>query len=162
MDRGGEQPRCGVSLRSAKRTSYANATEGEMQLQRNDPPREFQVGAPPQITIRDCGRIALEADEQVTFTTEAGGEYDVARKSWGFYATPSANGRLAKFNLRTALVINAAGMLYVMLVESGCEQDFQEYLDHDGQRVITWLDTDAAVERLSQLVDGEGANLGRN
>ena len=65
--------------------------------------------APTTGARSDCGRIALAPDEQVTFTTEAGGEYDVTRKSWGFYATPSINGRLKTFGLRAALVRNVAG-----------------------------------------------------
>lgn len=131
-----------------------------MEIERKDPPREFQVGAEPKITIRDCGRIQLKADEQVTFTTQANAEYDVARKSWGFYATPSTNGRLANFNLRTALVINAVGKLYVMLVESGCEDDFASYLQKDNQRVLMWLDEDAMVNRLKELAERQEPQVG--
>ena len=72
-----------------------------MRFRPQDPPREFEVGYGETIVMRDCGRVELDADEQVTFTTESGAEYDVARKSWGFYATPSLNGRLTGFGLRT-------------------------------------------------------------
>ena len=132
-----------------------------MDITRNDPPREFQVGAEPKITMRDCGQVSLDADEQLTFVTEADAEYDVARKSWGFYATPSTNGRLASFKLRTALVVNSFGKLYVMLVEAGKENDFARYLEKDAQRVIAWLDDDAAVDRLCRLFEtGEESSLG--
>src|SRR5438105_15753607 len=72
----------------------------------NDPPRAFQVGRTEKIWIRDCAHISLEPDEQVTFLTGEGAEYDVARKDWGFYATPSLNSRLARFGLRGVLVRN--------------------------------------------------------
>ena len=72
-----------------------------------DPPRRFQVsGRGVTLMLSDCGRVALEPGEQVTFTTAAGGEYDVARKDWGFYATPSTNSRLKSFGLRAALVLS--------------------------------------------------------
>jgi hypothetical protein len=115
-----------------------------------DPPRRFKVsGAGVKLMLSDCARLALAADEQVTFTTENGGEYDVTRKSWGFYATPSTNGRLSSFGLRAALVRNVAGRLFVMLVERGKEADFHAYVTADRQIFLTWLDTDAAVERLA-------------
>lgn len=125
-----------------------------MEFTPNDPPREFVVGS-ERITIRDCGRLRLDANEQVTFTTQDGCEYDVARKSWGFYATPSTNGRLRDHQLRTALVLNSAGRLYVMLVQVGHEERFAAYLAQDQQRVLMWLDDDADVQRLAAFADAE-------
>lgn len=114
------------------------------------PPRKFEVsGAGLRVTLSDCGRVALEPDEQVTFTTENGGELDVTRKSWGFYATPSTNGRLKSFGLRAALTRNVAGRLFVVLVEQGKEDEFFAYLNADKQTLLTWIDDDAAVERLA-------------
>ena len=43
-----------------------------------DPPRRFEVsGRGVKLMLSDCAHIALAPDEQVTFTTESGGEYDV-------------------------------------------------------------------------------------
>jgi hypothetical protein len=115
-----------------------------------DPPRQFVVsGAGVQLSLKDCGRVSLEPDEQVTFTTPAGGEYDVTRKSWGFYATPSTNGRLSSFGLRAALVRNLKGRLFVVLVERGNEGAFFAYVEADQQIFLTWIDDDASVERLA-------------
>ena len=50
-----------------------------MKIQENNPPREFEVGWGPKFIMRDCAHIELASNEQVTFKTEAGGEYDVAR-----------------------------------------------------------------------------------
>ena len=33
-------------------------------------------------------------------------EYDIVKKNWGFYATPSINGRLIKFGYKTCLIKN--------------------------------------------------------
>src|SRR5690349_14258456 len=101
-----------------------------------DPPREFDVGI---LRLKDCGHILLEPDEQVTFLTESGGEYDVVRKSWGFYATPSLNGRLERFNLRGALVKSRKPQYFLMLIERGKEVLFQQYLEGAQLTVLCWL-----------------------
>ncbi len=130
-----------------------------MDVQQKNPPREFKVGAEPQTTIQDCGSIRLEANQQVTFVTDSKTEYDVARKEWGYYATPSTNGRLRDHKLRTALVMNTAKKLYVMLVEVGKEQAFQDYLDHDQQQVLMWLDSDEAAEQLESIASCEQTHV---
>src|SRR5258708_1333337 len=100
-----------------------------MRFKQKQPPREFEVGFEKKGIIRDCGTMHLAADEQITFVTEESKEYDVTRKDWGFYAGPSLNGRLAKFNLRAVLVKNRIGRFFVMLVEHGKEHLFQRYVD---------------------------------
>jgi len=112
------------------------------------PPRKFRVGNDGHVELSDCGTIELAPDEQVTFTTEAGGEYDVARKSWGFYATPSLNGRLPRFGLRPALVKGLDEKFFVMLVERGRDAEFQAYLDAEGLRLLRWLDDEAFLRGL--------------
>lgn len=111
-----------------------------MKIQRNDPPREYEVGFGPKVMIKDCAHIVLAANEQITLKTEAGSEYDVARKNWGFYATPSINGRLARFGFKTALVKNRVGQYFVMLVEQGGEMEFDRYVQDEGLTICGWLD----------------------
>lgn len=118
-----------------------------------DPPRVFEAGRAEIIQLKDCAHIELEPDEQVTFETESGAEYDVARKSWGFYATPSLNGRLQKFGLRAALVKSPAAKFYVFLIESGKEADCQRYLDVEGHSVVCWLDNDGELETLERKLN---------
>ncbi len=113
-----------------------------MKIKIIDPPRTFETGRSEKILIKDCARIALEPNDQVTFTTESGAEYDVARKSWGFYATPSINGRLLNFGLRAALVKSYVGKYYLFLVESGHEQALANYLEPEKNVVVRWLDND--------------------
>ncbi len=107
------------------------------------PPREFRVGLDGHITLKDCARVTLEHDEQVTFVTPDGKEYDVARKSWGFYATPSTNGRLRDFGWRSALVRSANGRHNVMLVDRARQSEFDTYLREESLKVVCWLDDDA-------------------
>jgi hypothetical protein len=135
-----------------------------MQFDRLDPPRRFTVAA-RGIThdIQDHGKLRLEPLEQVTFTTPGGGEYDVVRTHWGFYATPSTNGRLAHFGLRAGLVLSSYGKLFVMLVERDQEAAFRAYLDADHQTLLTWLDDDGDVARLADaLNEATKARSGRD
>jgi len=125
-----------------------------MRVNQLNPPREFEVGQGEKITLRDCGRIALAADEQVTFSTENGSEYDVARKAWGFYATPSTNGRLKSFGWRTALVKSLSGKHYVFLVERGKDADFKRYIEVESHKVVCWLDDDDDLSRIDKIFEG--------
>lgn len=125
-----------------------------MNVRRLDPPRAFRVGPGGRIELKDCGRIELATDEQVTFTTESGAEYDVARKAWGFYATPSLNARLPRLGLRPALVKGTEEKFFVLLVERGKEPDFQQYLVEEGLRVIHWLDDEQVLRALGREARG--------
>ena len=125
-----------------------------MQFKPLDPPRKFEVtGAGIKLDLSDCGSIELKPDEQVTFTTDSGGQYDVTRKSWGFYATPSINGRLKSFGLRGALVVSKFGKIFLMLVETGKESEFFIYINSDLQNFICWLDDDQEVQRIIRLLE---------
>lgn len=120
-----------------------------MNVDRHDPPRAFSAGA---VQLHHCADIELEPDELVTFTTASGTAFDVTRKGWGYYATPSLNGRLVEHGLRSALVVNPAGRLYVLLVEAGHEDEFTAYLARESMRVVAWLDSDdAAAEAVRRL-----------
>ena len=128
-----------------------------MRISTVDPPRVFETGLNNQIRMADCARIALEADEQVTFVTPSGAEYDVARKSWGFYATPSLDARLERYNLRGALVRNAAGRHFIFLVERGAEQDCQRYMDSERIELVAWLDSGAACREVDRRLEREAS-----
>jgi hypothetical protein len=111
-----------------------------------DPPRAFRAGS---LELQDCARIELEPHEQVTFVTREGAEYDVARTPWGFYATPSLNGRLPSFGLRATLARNSDGKYFVLLVERGFEADFDAYCETESITVVAWLDENRALETLA-------------
>jgi hypothetical protein len=128
----------------------------EMKFTRKDPPREFKVGADQQIIIKDFGRMELAPDEQITFITDTNAEYDIARKSWGFYATPSLNGRLKAFGLRAVLVKNAQNKYFIMLVERGKEEDFRCYMKAENLTITFWMDCNEALEELERKTNNSG------
>jgi hypothetical protein len=117
-----------------------------MRIEPIEPPRTFSVGR-----LRHVADVWLGDNELVTLRAGSGSEYDLTRTSWGYYATPSVNQRLAEHGLRTALCLGlpraggTAERLYVMLVERGAEPDFEAYLAADDMRVVAWLDSDEAV-----------------
>ncbi len=118
-----------------------------MRFNQKNPPRTFTVGNSVKFDMNDCGSLHLEPDDQVTFVTASGAEFDVARKDWGYYATPSLNGRLEQFGLRTVLIRNAlTGRYFVLLVERGKEPAFEAYLVQESCVVVAWLDSTAACE----------------
>jgi hypothetical protein len=121
-----------------------------MRVDRIEPPREFQVGG---VTLRHCADVELEPEEQVTLVTSSETEYDIVRKSWGYYATPSLNRRLVEHGLRAALTANADGRVALMVVEHGCEQEFGTYLDAQQMRVVAWLDSDDAVASVIERLE---------
>ena len=110
-----------------------------MQLELNDKVRIFKVRG--GITIKDFGKIFLEANEMISFKTETGKEYDFTAKEWGFYATPSINGRLKKEGFRTALVVNEDNKIFIMVVEIEKIPLFKKYLKkNQDNKMICWLD----------------------
>lgn len=123
-----------------------------MKIREKTPPRIYEVGLRKEIQIKDCGQIELEPDEQVTFVTPSGAEYDLTRKSWGFYATPSLNARLKDFGLRAVLVKNLQGRFYVLLAEKGREPELKHYLDTQGRVIICWLDEDEVLQGIEQMM----------
>ena len=65
------------------------------------PVRKFEVGdTEPTITLSHVMDLILEADEQITLVSKEGKEVDICKKEWGYYATPSLNGRLKNFGYR--------------------------------------------------------------
>ena len=131
-----------------------------MRIRRIEPPRTFEVGTTGE-RIEHHADVELEAQEQVTFTSPSGSEYDVVRKPWGYYATPSMNGRLADHGLRAALCVGVPrpgqenARMYVLLVERGRESELEEYMGSEGMRVAAWLDTDRAVAGAAKRLEGE-------
>jgi hypothetical protein len=118
-----------------------------VKVRRRSPARRFPAG---EVEIDHVADVALEPDEQVTFVASSGSELDVVRKSWGYYATSSLNGRLPAHGLRAVLVRGADGRAWLLLVESGLEADFDRYREQQGLEVLIWLDSDTAV---AELVD---------
>jgi hypothetical protein len=118
-----------------------------VKLTPRSPARRFRAG---EVEIDHVADITLEADEQVTFVAPSGSELDVVRKTWGYYATSSLNGRLAAHGLHAVLVRAEDGRAWLLLVEAGNEAEFERYREREKLEVVAWLDTERAV---SEMVD---------
>lgn len=111
-----------------------------MKLELKEPPREYTVGVRQQITIKDCGKIHLEDDEQVTFVHE-GKEYDFAAKNWGFYITQSINARVKENGFRIALIKNPArSRCFLFAVNTDRMPNFNAYLREEQLELVQWMD----------------------
>ena len=123
-----------------------------MKLTIKDPPRLFSVGVDQSIQLRDCGSIELEPDEQVTFV-ENSSEYDVCKKDWGYYATPSLNGRLPNFDLRPALILNPeTGRYFVTIVFKDKVSSYIHYLKLERLEHLCWLDEEETLAKIKKAV----------
>ncbi len=118
-------------------------------------PRVFNVGNKKEFSIKDYGSIHLNPNEQITFLDNENCEYDITKKDWGFYATPSINGRLVRFNYKSALVINRKKMVYLMLCKIGKENEFKNYLAVEGQKIICWLNDQESISKIVKLFNLE-------
>jgi hypothetical protein len=114
-----------------------------------DPPRRFDPDGTGRFAIADAGCIELGSDEQVTFVGPTGSEYDVVRRDWGYYATPSLNSRLPANGLRPLLARNGAGRFFVCLIERGRERQFADYAEAAGMQALGWLDHGPTLERVA-------------
>lgn len=123
-----------------------------MKIDEIRPPRVFTVGKAETelIHLKDCAHITLAPDEQVTFHTESGGEYDVVRKSWGFFATPSLDGRLLQFRLHAAIIRSPGGRYFTVLVEEGKEAEFQRYADLHSYVIVAWMDSTVKLDQMAK------------
>lgn len=115
-----------------------------MKIAQHTPPRRFRPVAGGDLEIAHVADLELAPDEQVTLLTGEKGQWDVVRKDWGFYATPSLNRRLLSFGLRTALCRNADGARYVMIVEQDRIEQFRDYCSANELTVCEWLDSEVA------------------
>ena len=86
------------------------------------------------------GDISLSNNEQVTFVSKSNGRYDICKKSWGYYATPSINSRLKKEGFKTAIVKNKLGRIFIMIVEKKKYFEFKKYCKEEKQKIVKWLD----------------------
>lgn len=121
-----------------------------MKISVTDPPREFEVGFEQRVKILDSAHIQLESNEQVTLTSESGTEFDVVKKDWGYYATPSLNSRLPRFGLYPILVRNRLQHYFVVLLEKGKEVEFEQYVDLERLEIVAHLADERHLERIAR------------
>ena len=110
-----------------------------MLIKKNEPPRKFVVGKNSNITISDAASIILRDDEQVTFMSE-NKEFDICSKNWGFYATPSINGRLKSFGYKVCICSNSEAKIFILLVDNDKLDKFYKYIEEEALEILAWID----------------------
>ena len=90
-----------------------------MRLIKKKKARKFKVGWDKKVILKDVGSLYLNSDENITIKNlNNKKEYDICKKEWGFYGTPSLNKRLKKFGYKSALVKNTVfGTFGIMIVD---------------------------------------------
>ena len=110
-----------------------------MKIKKKKKPRKFKVNVGKKnIELKDTAEIHLKKNEQITFKY-LNTEYDVAKKDWGYYATPSINDRLKKFGFRTFLIKNKKSKIYIFLVHRNKMKSFRKYCKEDNQKILREL-----------------------
>ena len=119
-----------------------------MKIKKIIPEREFEVGI-SSIKLKHLADIELQDNEMITFRNKKDLEYDVTKKNWGFYATPSLAGRLRNHGYKALIMRNKeTRQCYVVLVEIGHEQEFNCYCQDENQEVLMFLDN---FEKLANM-----------
>ena len=115
-------------------------------------PREFEVGNNKKFQMKDCGEILLDTNEQVTFKNNENMEYDVAKKDWGYYATPSINWRLKNFGFKTLLIKNLkTNRFFIFLLEKGKSKLLNEYIKNENLKIICDLDNEENLSKIESI-----------
>lgn len=100
--------------------------------------RKFKVGI-NNIILTEAAKISLKQNEIVTFVNGKT-EYDIVKTGWGFYATPSINSRLLKFNLRTCIIKSTVTKnIFIVLVQKDKEKKFRKYLKNEKCKIVKWM-----------------------
>jgi hypothetical protein len=84
-------------------------------------------------------KINLLPDEQMTIN-HLHSSYDIAKKKWGFYVTPSFQNRCKKNNLLPALIIKN-NKIYFILVNKKKINYFMNFLKSKNYSLLKWLNT---------------------
>ena len=84
----------------------------------------------------------MQNDENITLKNfDNKNEYDICKKNWGFYATPSLNKRLRKFGYKAALVKNKNLFTFsILIVDVKKKNIFFKYISDQNMILLCWLD----------------------
>ena len=101
--------------------------------------RKFKVGFKKSyLTITHAADVKLKNDELINFKFEKY-NYNLVKKNWGFYATPSLNRRLKKEGFKSALIENLFSDTYIILVHKLKMNKFKKYCKDHKQKIVKWL-----------------------
>lgn len=116
----------------------------------NKKKRKFVVGN-TKIQINHKADIFLKNNELITFIDNRKMGYDVVKKDWGYYATPSINSRLKDNNFKTVLISNMQNRIYIILVEKENIKKFKKYCKDEKLKIIIWLDDQSKINKLQNF-----------
>ncbi|MDC3114692.1 class I SAM-dependent methyltransferase [Candidatus Pelagibacter sp.] len=106
-------------------------------------PRIFTVGFDKSFIVKDFGKINVDHTDKefelLTFSNKKK-EYDFGITNWGYYATPSINGRLKNNGYQTFLVKNIYNKIYIMVVDDNKLIKFRKYIEFENQKILSRLD----------------------
>lgn len=101
--------------------------------------RIFQPNKKEKLFLKHVANINLNNNEVITFV-DKGDEYDVVKKAWGYYATPSINKRLVNNNFLTFLVKNKkTNGLFIFLVKKNKVKLFKDYIKKQNIKIVLKL-----------------------
>jgi len=99
--------------------------------------RSFKVGK--NIKLKCVGDIFLKNDELITFRDKKK-EFDITKKNWGYYATPSIDKRLKNYGYSTAIIQNKISKnIFIVLVDKKKKKIFSKYIKSENIKIIKWL-----------------------
>lgn len=92
------------------------------------------------VLIKDAAHIILKSNEQITLKdTNDKFQYDICKKSWGYYALPSINSRLKKFNFETFIIKDIRNeKVFIHIVKKNKMKEFKKYLKNQKLKIIDW------------------------
>lgn len=109
--------------------------------------RKYKTGFGNSIIIKDCARVKLNNNEQITFQKK-NFLYDFCKKNWGYYVTASINKRLKENGFEVYLVENLIGSLFLFVLEKDKKKEFLDYLKNENQKIITRLDNVSSAKNI--------------
>ena len=90
--------------------------------------RSWTVGSDRDIIITEKLKIQLNDDEQVSFIGNKNNtNYEICKKNWGYYISPSLNKRLKNYGFRVYITKNKKGQNYLMAVKFKMVKEFKLY-----------------------------------
>ena len=110
-----------------------------MKVYKKLPPRKFMVSKKNNIVLKDLRKIFLNNNENLSITGKNKKIYEICRKDWGYYATPSINFRLKKNGFKTAL-IQQDKKFFVVIVDKSKMKSFNYYRKIENYKLVKWLD----------------------
>ena len=103
----------------------------------NKKKRTFKVNN--KIKLTQVADILLNSDEMITMK-DRGKEFDITKKNWGYYATPSINKRLKSFGYATAIIKNKVTKnIFIVLVDKEKKKIFDRYIKSENLKILKWL-----------------------